>query len=490
MNPVRISFVRVVCALCVWAVAGVLAGPASAPARTVGTAVVQVDRLNLRSKPSLKARTLAVLDRGTRLAVVDSRDKWLKVKYKRRTGYLRNSPRYVKILASKPPAPKTTREMTRAREKARTLEKKIKTSEAAVVTYTKAETAVIRSLDKIERALATSRKRVTASRAELSRIEDDITRSQKALDQLEKEIAVAETYAAGRLVALYKLGWLGKINILASADSVGAMLQRERALSMILDQDEQNLETLEQDHLRLEALQAEQQKRRAAKLVLEKEHRRRAGEMLTEKKRKAAVLSEIRGKKSLELAAIEAFREDAENLDSVIRQLGLALKREAEKKAASKASVPKAGTRTEISRQAVPKSFTARKGLLKLPVKGKIKNPFGTYRNEKFKTMNFRSGIDISADRGEPVYAVFPGRVLYSSWFKGYGNMLIIDHGDHYYTVYAHVEEIFKQKGAVVEDNEVIATVGDTGSLEGPGLYFEVRYHGKPLDPVKWIKKG
>jgi septal ring factor EnvC (AmiA/AmiB activator) len=104
--------------------------------------------------------------------------------------------------------------------------------------------------------------------------------------------------------------------------------------------------------------------------------------------------------------------------------------------------------------------------------------------------VNFRSGIDISADRGEPVYAVFPGQVLYSSWFKGYGNMLIIDHGGHYYTVYAHVEEIFKQKGERVEDNEVIATVGDSGSLEGPGLYFEVRHHGKPLDPAKWIKKG
>ena len=485
MNPVRTSFVQAVCAACVLAAAGVLAGPVSTPARTTRTAIVQVDRLNLRSKPSLKARTLAVLDRGNRLAVVESRDKWLKVKYKSKTGYLRNSPRYVKIITAQTPTPKPAREMTRAREKARTLEKKIKSSEAAVVSYTKKEAAVIRSLDKIERSLDASRKRVAASRAELSRIDDEIARNQSALDQLEKEIAAAETYAAGRLVALYKLGWLGKINILASSDSMGEMLQRERALSMILDQDEQHLEILEQDHLRLEALQAKQQKRKAAKLVLEKEHRLRAGEMLTEKKRKAAVLSEIRGKKSLELAAIEVFREDAKNLDSVIRQLGLAIEREAQKVSASKVRDKK-----EIPREAVPKSFTTRKGLLKLPVKGKIKNPFGTYRNEKFKTMNFRSGIDISADRGEPVYAVFPGRVLYSSWFKGYGNMLIIDHGDHYYTVYAHVEELFKKKGEVVEDNEVIATVGDTGSLEGPGLYFEVRYHGKPLDPVKWIKKG
>jgi murein hydrolase activator len=67
--------------------------------------------------------------------------------------------------------------------------------------------------------------------------------------------------------------------------------------------------------------------------------------------------------------------------------------------------------------------------------------------------------------------------------------MLIIDHGDHYYTVYAHLEEVFKIKGDRVEKDEVIATVGDSGSLMGPGLHFEVRHHGKPMDPLQWIKK-
>jgi septal ring factor EnvC (AmiA/AmiB activator) len=321
---------------------------------------------------------------------------------------------------------------------------------------------------------------MAASRLDLARIDTALAENQQALDKLEKQIAAAEDYAAGRLVALYKLSWLGKLNFLASADSMVEMLQRERALSRILDQDEQHLKILERDYNRLEALQVEQKKKRTAKQALEAEHRVRAAAMLAEKQRKASVLAEIRSKKSLELAAIEGFREDAKNLDRAIYQLGLALD-SGLKDDVVKNKTP-AGT--------VPQSFTARKGLLKLPVKGKIKNGFGAYRNKKFKTMNFRSGIDIQADRGEPVYAVFPGRVLYSSWFKGYGNMVIIDHGDHYYTVYAHVEEIFKQKGEAVEGNEVIATVGDTGSMEGPELYFEVRYHGKPLDPEKWIKKG
>jgi len=68
--------------------------------------------------------------------------------------------------------------------------------------------------------------------------------------------------------------------------------------------------------------------------------------------------------------------------------------------------------------------------------------------------------------------------------------MIIIDHGDHYYTVYAHAEELFKTKGDPVEAGDVIATVGDSGSIEGPGLHFEVRYHGKPVDPMQWIRKS
>jgi len=284
--------------------------------------------------------------------------------------------------------------------------------------------------------------------------------NQRSLDELEKQIDAAEAYAAGRLVALYKLSWLGRINILASAGSMGEMFQRERALSRILDQDEKHLERLERNYERRKILQDKQQKRKADKQTLDTEYRLQVREMVAEKGRRSSVLIEIRGKKSLELAAIEMFKEDAKNFDRVIRQLG----REVElrkKSAAIKKKAPAGPLRD---------SFTARKGLLKLPVKGKIKNSFGTYRNEKFKTMNFRSGIDIRADRGEPVYSVFPGKVLYSSWLKGYGNMLIIDHGGHYYTVYAHVEEIFKKKGEIVEDNEVIATVGDTGSMAGPGL--------------------
>jgi murein DD-endopeptidase MepM/ murein hydrolase activator NlpD len=191
-----------------------------------------------------------------------------------------------------------------------------------------------------------------------------------------------------------------------------------------------------------------------------------------EKSTRTKLLADIRKQKSLELAAIDELTQAAADLEQKIKLLNL-------KK-----------TKAVADKNALQLSFPAYKGLLIMPVKGKIINLFGPYRNPKYNTTNYRSGIDIRADHGEPIRSVFQGKVIYSEWFKGYGNMIIIDHGHSYYTVYAHLEETFKSKGDSVDTGEVIATVGDTGSMTGAKLYFEVRHHGKPMDPLKWLKKG
>ena len=124
-----------------------------------------------------------------------------------------------------------------------------------------------------------------------------------------------------------------------------------------------------------------------------------------------------------------------------------------------------------------------------MPVKGKILSAFGPYKNRQFNVINFRNGIDIQAERGEPVRAVCKGKVVFAAWFKGYGNMIIIEHGNCFHTVYANIEELFKKVGQGVQTGEVVATVGDTGSETGSKLYFEIRKDRKPVDPLKWIDR-
>jgi septal ring factor EnvC (AmiA/AmiB activator) len=130
----------------------------------------------------------------------------------------------------------------------------------------------------------------------------------------------------------------------------------------------------------------------------------------------------------------------------------------------------------------------AMRGRLEWPASGRVVEEYGMRVNPRFGTKTFRNGIDIDAVDGSNVHAVYPGHVLYTGWFRGYGNLIIVDHGSEYYTLYAHVADMKVAEGDDVRQGQVIGTVGDTGSLQGPRLYFEVRYQGKPQDPAQWLR--
>jgi murein DD-endopeptidase MepM/ murein hydrolase activator NlpD len=114
---------------------------------------------------------------------------------------------------------------------------------------------------------------------------------------------------------------------------------------------------------------------------------------------------------------------------------------------------------------------------------------FGEQVHPRFGTRTFRNGIDIEAGEGSEILAVYAGQVVYTGWFKGYGNLIILDHGNEYYTLYAHAAEIRVKEGDQVRQGQMIGTVGDTGSLAGSRLYFEVRSQGRPQDPAGWLEQ-
>jgi septal ring factor EnvC (AmiA/AmiB activator) len=301
-------------------------------------------------------------------------------------------------------------------------------------------------------------------------LEKMINKTENASKKLMKKIKTSEIYAFERLVALYKLSWLGSMSFLASAESIYELFKRKAALKHILAYDENILEDLEKNKNSLHKLLDRLNTQKKEKLNLEANYKKQIRIMSHKEKKRSKLLADIRNKKSLEMALIESLKEAANSLNQTMKSLSIGIDHPKQKQ--------------------LTINFASYKGLLNMPVQGKIVSHFGPYKSSKFNITYFRKGIDIKADRGEPIRAVCAGKILYSDWFKGYGNMIIIDHGDNYYTVYAHAEEIFKTKGNTVETKEVIATVGDTGSIIGPGLYFEVRYHGKPMNPLVWIRKG
>jgi septal ring factor EnvC (AmiA/AmiB activator) len=125
-------------------------------------------------------------------------------------------------------------------------------------------------------------------------------------------------------------------------------------------------------------------------------------------------------------------------------------------------------------------------GKLPLPVKGSIRSRFGTPKPDS--TVLWK-GLFIQANTGQPVKAVATGSVIFADWLRGFGNLLIVDHGMGYMSLYGNNETLYKKVGDPLEGGEVIATVGNSGGNEDSGLYFELRHESKPFDPIKWLAK-
>jgi septal ring factor EnvC (AmiA/AmiB activator) len=131
--------------------------------------------------------------------------------------------------------------------------------------------------------------------------------------------------------------------------------------------------------------------------------------------------------------------------------------------------------------------FGALRGKLPRPVKGVVEVGFGKVVNPRFNTITVQKGLDIRATAGTPVLAVAEGTVAYAGSLRGYGNLLILDHGDGFHTLMAHLGTVTPELGATVAAGDVVGEVGDTGSLKGAYLYFEVRKAGQAVDPALWL---
>ncbi len=439
--------------------------------------IVTANKLNLRPAPTIMNTPLELIKKGEKVRIIEHLNGWLKISHKGRVGYIRNLKQYVRIISIVPTAKKKKNgdngaDIKRFRKEAEDINREIEKGRHRVLTFTKEEAAIVSSLNDIDLALNQARKRVSALKFELSALRDKTIETTRASDKLKKRIKADEDYIFKRLAALYKMNWLGSIYVLASAQSMYELFKRKKSMEIILAYDQKIRQNLLDNKTKLQQILVRLNSQKMEKLSLETGLKKQIAVMSDERVKRSSILAGIRNKRSLELALLESLNQAAADLNQAVKSLNLETGPLKQKK------------------NILPKSFSSLKGLLNMPVKGKIVFRFGPHKNTKLNVVNFQSGIQIKADRGEPIRAVFDGQILYADWFKGYGNMIIIDHGENYYTVYAHAEELFASKGDTIDMGDVVATVGDSGSMIGPSLHFEVRHHGKPVDPLKWMKKG
>jgi septal ring factor EnvC (AmiA/AmiB activator) len=245
------------------------------------------------------------------------------------------------------------------------------------------------------------------------------------------------------------------------------------------------LDKLRQDVAQLQGL-TEQSEARARELAgLRQQQARERQQLEAEKRERAAVLARVSEEVEQQRNQIGRLQRDEQRLTKLVQQLAKALAAKAAKRAAKR---PRRAARL-LRNELVPEvgedaAFARLKGQLRLPVAGEVGNRFGTPRPGGGLSWK---GLFIRAHPGDEVRAVAAGRVVFADWLRGFGNLVILDHGSGYMSLYANNEALYRQVGDSVRTGDPIAAVGSSGGSPETGLYFELRYLGKPFDPLSWV---
>jgi septal ring factor EnvC (AmiA/AmiB activator) len=199
---------------------------------------------------------------------------------------------------------------------------------------------------------------------------------------------------------------------------------------------------------------------------LQAEQRENATRLAAEQEQRRAILAGLQAELKEKSSELSVLEQDEQRLQQLVQALQQALR-----------DIPAASGKY--------KSLHELKGKLRWPVAGKIVRRYGS-RQAAGKISS--RGVQIASDAGSDVHAIARGRVVFADWLRGFGLLLIIDHGDGYMSLYGHNSSLYKEVGATVAGNEVIAAVGNSGGLSLPGLYLELRRNGRPFDPGPWFK--
>lgn len=362
--------------------------------------------------------------------------------------------------AEKPPK----QELLRKEKRLEDVQRQIREEKKAIREISGKETDVLGELEKINMELTAKREELAALSGSVAGLQKDVFASDRRISSFEADKKKLESRLTARLRAMYKMSRGEAMEVLFSSDS-STLGRRHKYLTMIMDLDAGLIEGYEKTIAGLDA-----ERRKKASILKEADSARRAAalkkkESETLHKTKLALLNGIKQEKVKREGAVAELEKAASELTKLIDRL----------RTAHEPDAPK-GT-----------GFASMKGALAMPAAGQVTSRYGKVRHPRFQTVTFNNGVTIESALGSIVKSVFEGRVVYVGWLKGYGQVLIIDHKGGFYTLYAHLGKVLKEKGEDIGRGAEIGLVGDSGPEGRPGLYFEVRQRGVPKDPMDWL---
>jgi septal ring factor EnvC (AmiA/AmiB activator) len=334
------------------------------------------------------------------------------------------------------------------------------------------ETKILSTLNRIDSELALKERLLAGLERKEKRLAADLESTRRELLRARADLQERRDVLRRRLRNIYIVGEKPGLQVLLGASSAVDLVRRFDWLLLVANQDKRLVEGVQESLVEVREVEAELALKMDEVRGVRSESEKEKSELVRSKDDRSALLRSIRSEKEHSRKVVLELEQAEKEVQKVLADLE------------RKAREPRPGTGSPLGGT----SFAASKGKLPWPVKGDVTRWFGVQKDKRFGTSTFNGGIDIRAEREADVIAVHEGRADYVDWLPGYGQCIILSHGDGYYTLYAHTSRVFVSPGDLVKRGDVIATVGDTGSLVGDVLHFEIRKDAEPVNPAPWLQ--
>jgi len=369
--------------------------------------------------------------------------------------------------ASDDTAAADTPERQKEEERLRAIRAQIEALRARLVAGEEEAGSLLESLDEMDLTMAVLAREATLLEREMTTAIRAEERARLAAAAARQRAVAAEAELRAWLVRLYRTGPAPGVRLALLASSPASVAVAARAAERLALFEGRRVDRLRDERAKSETGARAHQAALARLATIGAELDRRRADLLVTRQGKGALLDGIRARQERGQEALAALVQIETNLRALLRSLA----------GGGVGAAPSHG---------LPRF----RGLLNWPVQGPVALGFGNVRHPRFDTQVPHPGLEIACPPGATVGALFDGRVVFSSWFRGYGEMIVIDHGDEYLSIYGQLGERLVEAGQEVRRDQPIARSGEEGTFGVTGLYLEVRHQGRAEDPRPWLRKG